>query len=164
MIGFSLLKKVALGNVSLSRFIVPLVIVAVIALGSLFMYQKYQNLVLQNELLTLEIDKLKKEIGELKRVNEENVKDKENLKISCDISLEELKNTYELRQIADKKQIDILKRRKSKEEAVDTEKVIGPDGKERLLTEEEKFQKISTLRLDSLFESYTSKLQFESEK
>lgn len=131
--------------------------------GVKYALASYDNLKLENQRLSLEVEKLQESIRELKQVNEANKKELEIAKSSYDSSISELKSFYDKREISFNKQLKILKSKKEKEKAVD-EIIINVDGVERPLSEEEKDARYSEIRIDSLQDAFQNTIVIKDSK
>lgn len=156
---FTLFKTVFMGGVTtdtLKKLILPLLLVIGIPLALFFLHNSYQTLKTENKNLTAEIVKLKGENEKLVGINKDNASQTTKLEESCKISLSQLKEVYDKRQEADKKELDNFKKRKKKEQKVDSLTVVDSNGVARALTPEERSDMLSIIRIDSLYEAYVN--------
>ena len=144
-------------------FLFPILLVGGGYFGVKYALASYENLKLENQRLSLQIQTLQKDIQELKQVNEANKKELETVKSSYDNSISELKSLYDKREISFQKQLQILKSKKQKEKAVD-DSTITVNGVQRPLTEQEKDLRYSEIRIDALQDAFQNTTDVKDSK
>lgn len=144
-------------GLNIRKLILPLIIILSIVgvvFGVKYAVSSYENLQLENKRLTLEIAKLQNEITVLVKQNKDNIKTIETVQQTCEVTVTQVKGFYEGRESLILKEMNVLKNRKAKEEAIKKSTAKNTDGTNRELTDKEITELVSEVRIDSIYETY----------